>query len=73
MNIGKVMKDIREERGISRPAMAKDLGVTASALWKIENGKVVPKYGTIEKFSKSLNVPIARIYIESLDAADFFV
>lgn len=73
MNIGKAMKNIREERGISRPAMARELGITASALWKIENGKTAPKQGTIDKFSKTLNVSIAWLYIESLEAVDFYI
>lgn len=50
MNYGKAFKEIREEQNLSRAEVAKQIGCTASALSKIERGKVVPKHVTIETF-----------------------
>lgn len=73
MDIGKTMAKIRQEVGISRPDMAKMIHVTTSALWKIENGKTVPGKVTIERFCRQLFIPLARIYIESLEPEDYII
>lgn len=71
MNIGKAMQTIREEQGLSRPEMAKKLGVTAGALWKIENKKVSPKNATIDLFCIITRTPVARLYVLAMEEADF--
>lgn len=73
MDIGKAMAKIRQECEISRPDMAKMLKVTPSALWKIENGRSVPKGKTIDRFCEQLHIPLARLYIESLQPEDFII
>lgn len=73
MDIGKAMAKIRQEYEIGRPEMAKLLKITASALWKIENGKSVPKGKTIDRFCDTLRIPLARLYIESLQPEDFII
>lgn len=73
MEIGNAMARIRQEIGISRPDMAKKLKVTPSALWKIENGKTVPKGKTVDRFCELLHIPLARLYIESLQPEDFII
>lgn len=67
------MAKIRQEVEISRPDMAKMLKVTPSALWKIENGRSVPKGKTIDRFCEQLHIPLARLYIESLQPEDFII
>lgn len=67
------MAKIRQECEISRPDMAKLLKITASALWKIENGKSIPKGRTIDQFCDTLRIPLARLYIESLQPEDFII
>lgn len=71
MNIGKAMKEMRELGQISRSQMAKDLGITESALWKIENGKTVPKGSTISRFCAKMIIPLAYLYHNSFEAEDF--
>ena len=73
MDIGKAMAKIRQEVEVSRPDMARLLKITPSALWKIEMGKVVPKGKTIDRFCEQLRVPLARLYIESLQPEDFII
>lgn len=71
MNIGKAMKTIREENGLSRQELAKRLGCTTSALSKIENNRVSPKIATIEAFCGATKTPMARLYSIALEARDF--
>lgn len=71
MNYGKVFKQIRESSEMSRPEMAAELGMTTSALWKIENGKASPKKDTVCKFCRIAGISLAYFYICSLEAIDF--
>lgn len=71
MNLGKTFKTERERLGVSRPEMAKRLGLTASALWKIEAGRTQPKQVTIEKFCLCVGVSLGYVIIMSLGKEDF--
>lgn len=73
MDIGRAMAKIRQECEIGRPEMAKLLKITASALWKIETGHSIPKGKTIDRFCDTLRIPLARLYIESLQPEDFII
>lgn len=65
------MQDLRETDGKSRSEVARSLGITNGALWKIEKGKTLPKQKTIERFCKEFGVSLARLYCLSFDAEDF--
>jgi len=67
------MAKIRQEVELGRPDMARMLNITPSALWKIEMGKVVPKGKTVDRFCEQLHIPLARLYIESLQPEDFII
>lgn len=71
MNHGKVFKEIREASNTSRPQMARELGITASALWKIEHSKASPKKETISRFCRLAGISLAYFYISSLEKEDF--
>lgn len=71
MNLGKAFKEIREEAGLSRPEMARRLGITPGALWKIEAGRVRPKEITVGKFCFLRGVPLARFYMLAFEKHDF--
>lgn len=73
MNIGKAFKEIREEKGLTRIAVADGIGCTPSALSKIERGKTDPKRTTIERFCDIARIPIAYFYIKALDPADYYL
>lgn len=62
----------RLEHSISRPEMAKRLGMTQSALWKIEAGRTLPKQKTVERFCAELGISLAYMYIKALEEVDFF-
>lgn len=71
MNIGKVMKDLRESKKIPQKVLAANLGITRTALWKIENGKCYPKRDTILSFCHEMAITPAYLYIRSIDEDDF--
>ncbi len=71
MNIGQVFLKARQKEKVSLKAMSSKLGLTPSALWKIEVGQSWPKPKTIDAFSRETGIPIARIYIESLEPSDY--
>lgn len=71
MDLGKAINIIREETGLSRKVMAEKLGCTASALWKIETGKSIPKPSTVRKFCEVTCTPLAYFYNRAFTAEDF--
>ena len=73
MELGKAIKSIRERSGVKRSSVASVAGMTVSALCKIENGNTVPKWATIEKICKSLNIPVAFLLAKALDPSDFTI
>ena len=72
MNIGRVFKQERERIGITQREMAKRLGLTTSALWKIEANRNWPKPSTIEMFCRVVCIPLAYFYIHAVSPEDFF-
>lgn len=71
MNIGNVFKKFREGRGITQRSMAKALGITPTALYKIESGRNCPKQKTIDAFQMISGYKTARLYVESFEAKDY--
>lgn len=71
MNYGKAFKELREEKGLSRAKVAKQIGCTPSALSKIESGKVTPKEKTIAKFCTIANIPMAYFLNRALTSMDY--
>lgn len=71
MKIGKAFKDIREESGIKQREMAARLGMTPTALWKIENGKTFPKWKTMSKFMAEMHIPTAYFFSKAMGMEDY--
>lgn len=55
---------IRAEKKITQGALAKQSGLSRSALNMIENGKVVPDGKTIAKLVRALGVPANQIFFD---------
>ena len=51
-----MIRQIREYKGISREALADNVGIAVSTLERIENGRTDPKYSTLKKILDSLDV-----------------
>lgn len=71
MNIGKVFKKFREDKGITQRSLAQALNITPTALYKIESGKNWPKQKTIEAFQMVSGYKTARLYVESFEPQDY--
>lgn len=58
MTIGKRIKELRIESGLTQEALASKIGVSFQAVSKWENGRSQPDLGTLSLLSKTLNVSI---------------
>lgn len=51
--------------------MARSIGATPTALWKIEHGRTVPKQKTIIAFCKLVHIPLAYFYQRAMTIEDY--
>ncbi len=56
------VKTLRERRGWSIAETARRAGVSASMLWKVENGQTTLTYGKLAKLADGLEVPIGELF-----------
>ena len=73
MNYAKAFREIREETQMTRPALAKSIGITNTALWKIERGLTAPKEKTIIALCRLVRVPLAYFYQHAMTVEDYIV
>ena len=69
MNIGKAIKELRKEQGLSQADLAQSSKITQAALSQIENGKR-PGTTTIINISKALNISESLIYVMGMEKED---
>ncbi len=62
MRIGKKIKEIREQKGMSLQELAKLTGFSSAILSQIENHLESPSLGTLLKIAKALNVKIGVFF-----------
>lgn len=60
--IGKNIKELRKEKGLSQEKLAKMCGFSNTTLCSYENGRKTPGLVTIANIAKSLGVSIERLY-----------
>lgn len=70
MSTGRIIKKIREAKGLSQKEVALSLGMTPSQYSKIENGKVDPQCSSIEKIANALGVSLVDIFTEDNNLDD---
>ncbi|MDD4568636.1 MAG: helix-turn-helix transcriptional regulator, partial [Tepidanaerobacteraceae bacterium] len=68
LGLGEKLALLRQEKNFSLSALAEKVGISASYLCQIENGKVMPALSTLKNIAKALDVKP-----ESLMAATSFV
>lgn len=56
------IKKYRKIQGITQEEMAKEIGISRSALSRIETGSYFPSANTMRKISDYFNVPIGEIF-----------
>lgn len=59
--IGKRIKTLREEKGLSLDELSKMTGFEVDLLSKIENRKIQPQLGTVMRLSKALDSAFSRL------------
>lgn len=62
VNVGQVVKQIREVRGISIRELSRLSGLSANALSMIERGRTSPSVSTLYRLTDALNVPITALF-----------
>jgi transcriptional regulator with XRE-family HTH domain len=62
VNVGNKLREMREERGLSIRALARQSGLSANALSMIERGRSSPSVSTLYKVADALNVPITDLF-----------
>jgi transcriptional regulator with XRE-family HTH domain len=62
VNVGRHLRELRIERGISIRALAEQSGLNVNTLSLIENGKTSPSVSTLQQVAAALGVPIAAFF-----------
>jgi transcriptional regulator with XRE-family HTH domain len=55
------LRRIREQRGVTREALAFRTGITAGALARIELAQAVPRWNTVRLLAQALNVSMVEL------------
>lgn len=65
VEIGRRVRALRGERGVSLRQLAKEMGTSPSLLSQVENGKVMPSVDTLYLLAAALGTPVAAFFAES--------
>jgi transcriptional regulator with XRE-family HTH domain len=68
--VGKRIMELREKRGLTLSQLAKLVGISKSALWAIEQGRVSPTISTLWKIANALGVTFGELVEHSLSVAE---
>jgi transcriptional regulator with XRE-family HTH domain len=55
------VRQLREDRGLTRESLAFHAGITSSSLARIELGQATPGWDTIRRIASALDVSISRL------------
>ena len=62
IKLGKIIKEIRQKRGIDEKVMAKQINVSVSRYREIENGNAIYNFSTLIKIANILKVDLPEIF-----------
>lgn len=62
VNVGRRLRELREERGLSIRALAEKSGLNVNTLSLIENGKTSPSVSTLQQIAIALQSPITAFF-----------
>lgn len=65
--LGKVIKELRERKGILQQSLAAETGVSVQSMSNIERGKQRPSEQNLEKIANKLGIPKEVIEVLALD------
>ncbi len=59
--MGKKLRKLREARGMSQAALAKDAAISEGYLLRLEAGRQDPTLGVLERLAKALGVKVRTL------------
>ncbi len=60
---GAALRALRERRGLTIAALARQVGISAAAISQIESGTVQPSVTTLRRLAAALGVPVFRFFL----------
>jgi len=63
VDIGKKLKDIREQRQLSQGDIEKRTGLLRCYISRVENGHTVPAVETLEKMARAMEMPLYELFV----------
>jgi transcriptional regulator with XRE-family HTH domain len=60
-DLARVLRGVREGRGVSQEAVARDAGLTVGAYARIERGETNPSWTTVRNVARALDVSLAEL------------
>ena len=63
VNVGRRLRELRSERGLSIRALAEQSGLNVNTLSFIENGKTSPSVSTLQQVAAALELPINAFFV----------
>lgn len=63
MNIGKRLRKLRHDKGLSQADIEKRTGIIRSYVSRVELGLIVPQLPMLQKWARALRVPLYRILL----------
>jgi len=64
--LGKAIRQLREERGMTQEALAQEAGITVGHMSMIERGHSNPTWATVKAIAASLRMTVAELAGASL-------
>ena len=64
VDVGDRLRELRNERGMSMRALARESGLSANALSMIERGRTSPSVSTLYKLADAMGIPITAFFRE---------
>lgn len=64
VDVGDRLRELRQERGMSMRALARESGLSANALSMIERGRTSPSVSTLYKLAEAMEIPITAFFRE---------
>lgn len=67
MDIGRRIRELREERNFSQTDLERATGLRRNYISRVEGGYTVPSTPTLAKFAQALGVPVHRLLYEEVE------
>jgi transcriptional regulator with XRE-family HTH domain len=70
INVGRKLRELRQQRRLSLRQLSEKVGVSPSAIQKIEQNLISPTLGTVLKITKGLGTTLQSLLDEHMEARD---